>query len=68
MKRIAKRGRGRPPHADDPPVLLSTSIPTSIDRILRELSAKLGRPRSELLADAITAYARRYADIKSMKK
>jgi hypothetical protein len=62
-----KRKAGRPPHVDDPPVLLSTSIPTSVDRTLRELSAVLGRPRSELLADAIRAYARKYADIKSIR-
>ena len=54
-----KPKRGRPPHTDDPPVLLSTSIPTSIDHLLRDLSATLQRPRSELLADAIRAYARR---------
>ena len=54
-----KSKRGRPPHTDDPPVLLSTSIPTTTDRLLRRLSADLKRPRSELLADAIRAYARR---------
>jgi hypothetical protein len=54
--------RGRPAHTDDPPVLLSTSIPSTVDRILRELSDRLERPRSELLAEAIRAYARRFAD------
>jgi len=49
-------------------VLLSTSIPTSVDAILRELSDKQGRPRSELLADAIRAYARKYRVLKSMNK
>jgi len=67
MKHIAKPQRGRPAHTDDPPVLLSTSIPTTTDRLLRRLSADLKRPRSELLADAIRAYARR-ARIKPMLK
>jgi len=49
-------------------VLLSTSIPTSVDKMLRELSEEMNRPRSELLADAIRAYARRYPELKSMKK
>jgi len=60
MKNAPKPSRGRPPHTDDPPVLLSTSIPTSVDLLLRELAEKLSRPRSELLAEAIRAYARRY--------
>jgi len=59
MVLVKKSKRGRPPHTDDPPVLLSTSIPRSIDRLLRQLSTTLQRPRSELLADAIRAYARR---------
>jgi hypothetical protein len=68
MKNGTKQKRGRPAHSDDPPVLLSTSIPASADRLLRELSNRLERPRSELLADAIRAYARRYSIIKSMNK
>lgn len=68
MARTPKPKRGRPAHRDDPPVLLSTSIPTSVDRLLRGMSDALGRPRSELLADAIRAYARRYADIKPSTK
>jgi hypothetical protein len=41
-------------------VLLSTTIPQSVDRLLRELSDRLERPRSELLTDAIVALARRF--------
>jgi hypothetical protein len=52
---------GRPPHLDDPPVLLSTTIPTSVDALLRELSAATGRPRSELLTEAVRIMARRYS-------
>jgi hypothetical protein len=56
--------RGRPPHADDPPVFLGTTIPTSVDKLIREISATLGRPKSEILADAIRGYARRFPNIK----
>ena len=31
-----KRGPGRPKHKDDPPVILATTIPKSLDRALRE--------------------------------
>jgi len=55
----AKRGRGRPPHLDDPPVALNTTIPESVDLLLRVLSAQTGRPRSELLTEAIRAQAKR---------
>ena len=68
MARTQKPKRGRPAHTDDPPVLLSTSIPGSVDRILRELAVRSGRPRSELIADAVLAYARRFLELKSMKK
>jgi hypothetical protein len=63
-----KQKRGRPAHTDDPPVLLSTTIPTSIDRLLRDLSTRIGRPRSELVADAVRAYARRFPNIKHIQK
>lgn len=66
MPRAPKPKRGRPAHADDPPVLLSTTIPASSDRLLRELSAKLDRPRSELLAEAIKAYAHLHPILKPM--
>jgi len=40
--RVAKkRGHGRPKHTDDPPVILTTTIPKSLDRALRERSAGL---------------------------
>ena len=54
-----KRGPGRPKHKDDPPVILATTIPKSLDRALREHAKVTGRPRSEHLADAIRAYVRR---------
>ena len=31
-----KRGRGRPKHTDDRPVILAITIPKSLDRALRE--------------------------------
>jgi Ribbon-helix-helix protein, copG family len=56
-----KRGPGRPKHKDDPPVILATTIPKSLDRALREHAKVTGRPRSEHLADAIRAYLKRAA-------
>jgi hypothetical protein len=53
-----KRKRGRPKHADDPPVVLATTIPKSLDRALREFAKSSGRPRSEHLAAALRAYLR----------
>jgi hypothetical protein len=58
--RTPRAKRGRPAHRDDPPILLSTTIPSSIDRLLREISERLQRPRSELLSEAVRALARRY--------
>jgi len=61
LARMAKkRGRGRPKHTDDPPVILATTIPKSLDRALREHARVTGRPRSEHLAEAIRAYLNRH--------
>jgi hypothetical protein len=49
-------GRRRLRHTDAPPVILATTIPTSLDRALREHAKVMGRPRSEHLAAAIRAY------------
>jgi hypothetical protein len=68
MSRTPRIRRGRPPHSDDPPVFLGTTIPRSADNILRELSVRLGRPRSELLAEAIRFLSRRYTKNKHMSK
>jgi hypothetical protein len=54
-----KRGRGRPKHTDDPPVILATTIPKSLDKALREHAKATGRPRSEHLAEAIRTYLKR---------
>jgi hypothetical protein len=59
MKRKSKPRIGRPPHTDDPPQLFSTTIPESVYGLLRELSEKQNRPKSEILSDALRAYARR---------
>jgi hypothetical protein len=48
--------------------MVGTTIPTSVDRLLKDLSSRLSRPRSELLADAIRAYARRFPIAQHMKK
>jgi predicted transcriptional regulator len=54
-----KRTPGRPKHTDDPPVVLSTTVPTSVRQALDHAAAKTGRPLSELLADAIRAYTKK---------
>jgi hypothetical protein len=59
-----KRGPGRPKHADDPPVILATTIPRSLDGALREHAKVTGQPRSEHLAAAIRAYLKRYGSRK----
>jgi len=56
----AKSRRGRPRHSDDPPKLFSTTIPESVYKVLDGLARSQGRPKSEILADAIRAYARRF--------
>ena len=59
MKRRTATRRGRPAHADDPPKLFSTTIPTSVYELLCEVAEIQRRPKSEILTDAIRAYARR---------
>jgi hypothetical protein len=56
---LTRRPRGRPPHTEDPPVPLATTIPRSIDRALRQLAADTDRPMSEHLAHALRTYIRR---------
>lgn len=34
---------GRPKHTDDPPVILATNIPKSLDRALREYAKVIGQ-------------------------
>ena len=48
--RQAVRG---PKHADDPPVKLMTTVPESVSELLDSLKQRLGRPRSEIIADAV---------------
>jgi hypothetical protein len=59
-KQTRRPKRGRPAHLDDPPVMVGTTIPKSAAELLKELSERLNRPRSEILADAIRGYARRF--------
>ena len=62
MKRIVKVKRGRPRHIDDPAHQFSTTIPDSVRQLLSDLSEALKRPKSEILTDAIRAYARRFSN------
>jgi len=54
------RRRGRPPHLDDPPAKLATTIPGSLNLRLRSLAARTGRPVSEHLAKALVSYLKRH--------
>lgn len=58
-KRATQRGRGRPPNTD-PPTLFSTTLPTSVYKLLSDLSEAQHRTKSEILTDALRAYARRF--------
>lgn len=62
-----KRGPGRPKHKEDPPVILATTIPKSLDRASREHAKVTSRPRSEHLADAIRAYKTKKAALAAAK-
>ena len=55
----AKRGRGRPRHLD-PPKMLATNLPTSVYSLLSDLAAALRRTKSQVLTEAIQAYAAKY--------
>lgn len=57
------RKRGRPPHTDDPPKLFSTTIPESAYTLLATLAEAQHRTKSEILTDALRAYARRFTDL-----
>jgi len=59
MAKTTRRRLGRPPHTDDPPVFFGTTIPTRIHKLIVELSEELSRTRSQIIAEAILAYARR---------
>jgi hypothetical protein len=61
-----KRKRGRPKHATDPPKLFSTTIPMSVYGLLQELSERLERPKSEVLTEAIRAYAHLHIFLRPM--
>lgn len=46
------RPRGRPRH-EDPPLRFTTTLPTSVVGILRELSDRLGLPKSEIVTRGV---------------
>ena len=58
-KRTKPRGRGRPPNLD-PPKLFSTTLPESVYELLCDLADAQHRTKSEILTDALKAYARRF--------
>lgn len=55
-----KRGRGRPKHAEDPPVLFATTIPKSVHLALKHAKATTGKKFSEILTEALLEYAKRH--------
>lgn len=60
MKSAARlTGRGRPRNPDRPK-LFSTTLPTSVYTLLVDLADLQHRTKSEILADALKAYARRF--------
>jgi len=59
MAKTPRRRLGHPPHTDDPPIFFGTTIPTSTHKLIVELSEELSRTRSQIIAEAILAYARR---------
>jgi hypothetical protein len=58
----ARKGRaqGRPRHLD-PPKLLATTLPLSVYRLLDDLAEALRRTKSQILVEALQAYAAKYA-------
>ena len=68
MPRTPRPRRGRPPHREDPPKLFSTTIPTSVYALLSAISTRQGRPKSEVLTDAIRGYSRRFVDLSPIVK
>jgi predicted DNA-binding protein len=61
-RRAKRRGRGRPANLD-PPKLFSTTLPSTIYETLSKLAEAQHRTKSEILTDAIQAYARRFKDL-----
>jgi hypothetical protein len=62
-----KRRRGRPRHLD-PPKLLATNLPISVYSLLSDLAAALRRTKSQILTEAIQAYAAKYSDFLPRRK
>lgn len=60
-KGAKRQGPGRPKHADKPYPFFTT-IPTSVHELLCDLSEVQHRTKSEILTDALRAYARRFSD------
>lgn len=54
--------RGRPPNLD-PPRLFSTNLPESVYGLLSRLAEAQHRTKSEVLSDALRAYARRFREV-----
>jgi hypothetical protein len=61
--KLAKRpSRGRPRNID-PPKLFSTTLPATVYKLLSDLAEAQHRTKSEVLTDALHAYARRFKSV-----
>jgi metal-responsive CopG/Arc/MetJ family transcriptional regulator len=58
----AAKRRGRPKNIDEA-ILFSTTLPKSVLELLDKLSKLQRRTKSEILSDAVRAYARRFTDL-----
>ena len=61
-KRAKRRTRGRPANLD-PPKLFSTTLPSTVYDMLAKLAEAQHRTKSEILTDALHAYARRFHEL-----
>ena len=59
IKRAKPKGPGRPPNLDKA-IIFSTTLPESILKLLDAIAEGQRRTKSEIIADAIRAYARRF--------
>ena len=61
-RRSKRRRPGRPANLD-PPKLFSTTLPSTVYDMLAKLAEAQRRTKSEILTDALHAYARRFNDL-----
>ena len=60
-RKSPSKRQGRPKNLDTPK-LFSTTLPTTVYELLSDIALLQRRTKSEILSDAIKAYARRFKD------